>query len=244
VNRPLARALRSAGLKPIDVAAQLAVDPKTVQCWLSGRKPYPRHRKALAKLTGWSLRDLWPELAPPVDPALRNDEIQIMYANRSAVPSDAWSRMFATAERQIGILAYSANFLAEDMTATAILRAKANAGVQIRLALGQPDGIHILARGSEEHIGDGMTARIRTALVGFGPVIDAGGELRLHDTVLYNSIYRADDQMLVNTHIFGHPASHCPVFHLRQRGEDGMAETYRSSFDRIWATATKSINKP
>jgi hypothetical protein len=30
-----------------------------------------------------------------------------------------------------------------------------------------------------------------------------GVEFRLHRTVLYNSIYRADDQVLVNTHVFG-----------------------------------------
>ena len=48
-------------------------------------------------------------------------------------------------------------------------------------------------------------------------------ELRLHGTVLYNSIYRADDQLLVNTHIYGVMANNAPVFHLRKisgRGDD------------------------
>jgi hypothetical protein len=54
----------------------------------------------------------------------------------------------------------------------------------VRLALGQPTGTHIADRGSEEGVGDGMTARILNALVGFAPIIEAGAELRLHDTVL------------------------------------------------------------
>jgi hypothetical protein len=55
VNHLLARALSGARLDIVDVAAQLCVDPKTVQRWISsGRIPYPRHRDALANLTGWS----------------------------------------------------------------------------------------------------------------------------------------------------------------------------------------------
>ena len=87
-----------------------------------------------------------------------------------------------------------------------------------------------------------MSARIRNAMVGFRPVIDAGGELRLHDTVLYNSIYRADDEMLINSHVYGHPASHAPVFHLRQRASEGMVTTYRDSFERVW-TASRNCNE-
>ena len=41
-------------------------------------------------------------------------------------------------------------------------------------------------------------------------------EFRFHRTILYNSIYRADDQVLVNTHLFGVTAAHAPVWHLRK----------------------------
>jgi hypothetical protein len=64
-----------------------------------------------------------------------------------------------------------------------------------------------------------------------------GVEIRLHDTVLYNSIYRADDYLLVNPHAYGIAASHTPVLHLR-RAEDGdMASTYLDSFERVWSGA-------
>ena len=62
-----------------------------------------------------------------------------------------------------------------------------------------------------------MAAKIRNALALYRPLQDAGqAEIRLHRTVLYNSIYRADDDMLVNQHAYGIPAAHAPVFHLHR----------------------------
>ncbi|MEV6306938.1 XRE family transcriptional regulator [Actinoplanes sp. NPDC051861] len=237
MKRPLARALRGAGLTTVDIATRLSVDPKTVQRWMAGRMPYPRHRIALAELTGWSMHELWPELPRLSEPSSQTDKIRIVYPHRSAVPADAWSRLFAQAQNEICILAYSALFLAEDITVTDTLRRKAKTGVRIRIALGDPNGVEIAGRGNDEGIGNGMSARIRTAQVGFRPVTDAGATLRLHDTVLYNSIYRADDQVLINTHIYGHPGGHAPVIHLCQRATDGMVSTYVDSFERVWTTS-------
>jgi hypothetical protein len=237
VNHPLARALRGAGINATDVAARLGVDPKTVNRWIAGRMPYPRHRDALADLTGWPIHDLWPDLPRPAELVTQADEIRILYPHRSEMPADAWSRLFAQAEREIDILAYSALFLAEDFGASALLSAKARAGVRVRIALGDPSGVHVADRGDEERIGDGMSARIRTALVGFRPVVEAGAQLRLHDTVLYNSIYRADDELLVNTHVHGRPGAHAPVLHLNGVRPDGMVATYLASFERVWSSA-------
>jgi hypothetical protein len=63
-------------------------------------------------------------------------------------------------------------------------------------------------------------------------------EIRLHSTVLYNSIYRADEQLLVNTQIYGVIANNAPVFHLRKIPGGEMASTYLDSFERIWDGAT------
>jgi DNA-binding transcriptional regulator YdaS (Cro superfamily) len=238
VKHPLARALRGAGIEATDVAARLGVDPKTVQRWVAGRVPYPRHRMALAELTGWTLRDLWPELPRQAERAAIADEVRIVYPRRSAVPSDAWARLFGRAEREIDVLAYSALFLAEDAAAQHVLREKACASVRVRIALGDPEGVQVARRGDEERIGDGMGARIRTALVGFGSLSDEPGvAVRLHDTVLYNSIYRADDEMLVNTHVYGRPGAHAPVLHLKGVRADGMVATYLASFERVWSMA-------
>jgi hypothetical protein len=62
-------------------------------------------------------------------------------------------------------------------------------------------------------------------------------EVRLHRTALYNSIYRADDDLLTNPHVFGQPAATAPVLHIR-RAEDGMlAANYLESFEGVWRVA-------
>jgi hypothetical protein len=63
-------------------------------------------------------------------------------------------------------------------------------------------------------------------------------ELRLHQTTLYNSIYRFDTHMLINTHIWGANAYSAPVLHLRQeQGGSPLFRGYVASFEAIWARA-------
>jgi hypothetical protein len=238
VKHPLARAFRSVGLDAVDVAGQLGVDPKTVHRWLAGRVPYPRHRAALVDLTGWAARDLWPNVADPVASEPVSHEVRVAYPHRSAVPADAWLRLFERAEHEIGVLAYSGLFLAEDTAAQRLLRDKARAGVRVRIVLGDLGSQHVARRGADEGLDSVMTARIRNALILYRPLTDEPGiHLRLHDTVLYNSIYRADDELLVNMHVYGCPASHAPVLHLHRALSDGMAATYIASFERVWSAA-------
>ena len=60
-------------------------------------------------------------------------------------------------------------------------------------------------------------------------------EIRLHGTVLYNSIYRADNQLMVNQHTYGIPAAQAPVFCLCDADGGEMAAPYLDSFERVWA---------
>ena len=84
-----------------------------------------------------------------------------------------------------------------------------------------------------------MGARIRNVMVLYDKLREIDGiDFRLHRTVLYNSIYRADDQALVNTHIYNFPASQAPVLHLRSVAGGDMVTTYLDSFDRVWDNAT------
>ena len=72
-----------------------------------------------------------------------------------------------------------------------------------------------------------MSAKVRNALTLFRPLNGVPGvELRLHRAILYNSIYRADDQLLVNQHTYGIPAAHAPVFHIMRTPGGEMAEAY------------------
>lgn len=109
----------------------------------------------------------------------------------------------------------------------------------MRILLGDPDSESVAQRGTDEGIDDTMAAKIRNAVVMYQPLRDVDGiEFRLHRTVLYNSIYRADDQLLVNTHIYGFPAAQAPVLHLRRVAGADMVTTYMESFDRVWDNAT------
>lgn len=161
-----------------------------------------------------------------------------MYPHRWAIRREVWSRFFDSAEREIGILAYSTLFLAEDAGILRIFGDKSRSGITVRIALGDPDGRHATERGDQEGIGDAMPAKIRSALMLYRSVAELENvEIRLHQTVLYNSIYRADDQLLVNQHAYGIPAAHAPVFCLRHTGSGEMAALYFDSFERVWASA-------
>jgi hypothetical protein len=77
-----------------------------------------------------------------------------------------------------------------------------------------------------------MAAKIRNAIVLYRRITaSAGVEIRLHPTVLYNSIYRGDDELLVNQHVYAIAAAYAPVVHLR--GTGGMVDTYVESFERV-----------
>lgn len=83
-----------------------------------------------------------------------------------------------------------------------------------------------------------MAAKIRSALVYYRCLIETGGcELRLHGTTLYASIFRYDDDILVNPHAYGEPASANPTLHLRRLDGGAVAGHYMNSFERVWASA-------
>ncbi|WP_066942348.1 XRE family transcriptional regulator [Microtetraspora fusca] len=236
MSENLRRTLAAARLQAVDVAAALAVDPKTVNRWLKGRIPYPRHRWAVADLLQVDEAELWPEVASgrPI-----SDDVRGVYPHRWAVPRSAWRRLFQEAAERIDILTYSGLFLAEDAGMVRLLAERAYAGVHVRLLLGDPDSPEVAARGVDEGIGpDVMAARIRNALALYRQLQDVEGvEIRLHRTVLYNSIYRADDGLLVNIHAYGTPAAQAPVIHARVTENEGTAAVYVTSLERVWATA-------
>jgi transcriptional regulator with XRE-family HTH domain len=224
VNEILRRALLSAHLDEVDVAARLEVDPKTVRRWLEGRLPYTRHRWALADLLNISEADLWPDLRPR---PTRPDELLAVYPHRSSITRETWRNLFAAAKHEIGILDYSSLFLASDEEILRILAEKANRGARVRIALGDPDILEV----SE----DAAATEIRHALVLYRPLRQITGiEIRIHRVALYNSIYRADDELLCNQHAYGVPASRTPVLHLHHRSSDDLAYTYLDSFNEIW----------
>jgi transcriptional regulator with XRE-family HTH domain len=239
-NDRLRTAMLERGVTPAELAAELQVDPKSVERWLKGRTPYRRHRYAVATHLGVDETYLWPDALTPDQVANASEtEIINVYPHRWTVPSDLWRNFFDDAEREIGVLVYSGLFLPEDAGIMRVFRKKAEAGATVRILLGDPDSDQVTQRGADEGIDQAMAAKIRNAIVLYQPLRDLDGiALRLHRTVLYNSIYRSDDQLLVNTHIYNFPASQAPVLHLRRVAGGDMVNTYLDSFQRVWDGAT------
>lgn len=238
-NERLRAALLQRGVTPNELAESVGVDPKTIERWIGGRIPYRRHRYRVASRLGIDEAYLWPgALAAEQVASASESEILVLYPHRWAVPRNIWGQLFDSAEEEIGVLVYSGMFIADDPGLLALFRAKAAQGVRVRILLGDPDAAEVASRGALEGIGDAMASKIRNVIVLYKPLRGLDGvEIRLHSTVLYNSIYRADAELLVNSHVYGFPASQAPVMHLRQVAGGTMVTTYLESFDRVWSEA-------
>jgi hypothetical protein len=222
------------------LAEAVQVDAKTVERWIvAGRVPYRKHRYGVAAFFGVDESYIWPDALDHEQVLSASEsEIVAVYPYRRAVPRDTWGHLFGQAEREIGILAYSCYFLAEDAGMRQLLAQKAESGVRVRILLGDPESPFVLERGQSEGIGDTMPAKVRSAITMFSQLQSLPNvEIRLHGTILYNSIYRGDDQVFVNTHIYGVMANNAPFFHLRKIPGGAMAVNYLESFERVWEAA-------
>lgn len=240
-NQRLRDALLTCDVTVHDVAAKLTVDPKTVERWITqGRTPYARYRHQVAALLNQSEAYLWPDaLTASQQSAVTESEIVRVYPHRASVPADLWRHLFEAASERIEILVYSGMWLPDQNPRLAtMLRKKAKAGAAVRVLLGHPDSDDVARRGAEEGIGDAMASKVRNVLVHYRDLAQApGAEVRLHATTLYNSLYRFDDQLLVNAHVYGFPAAHAPVLHLRRLSAGVLFETYAESFKKVWGSA-------
>jgi hypothetical protein len=240
VNERLHSALAQRGVTPELLAEACQVDPKTVGRWLGGRVPHPRHRFRAARYLRVEERFLWPE--PRLTDARVSPlpvEVVAIYPNRASVPREVWLDLLREASERIDVLVFSGTFFAQSNPHVArMLAERAAAGVRVRLCFGDPAGHAVAIRGREERIGDSLAAKIRASLTYYRALeSDEGCEVRLHDTTLYNSLFRYDDDILVNPHIFGQPASANPLLHMRRTSTPDWFDSYTSSFEAVWASA-------
>ncbi len=241
-NDRLRDSLLRLGITPEQLAEQLEVDPKTVERWITtGRSPYPRHRHRIAALVRESESYLWPEALPP-ERKREVDQYEVVefFAHRADAPADIWMRLLRESSERVDMLVYAGLFLPEqNPRLIRTLLARVKAGAKARLLFGDPDSPHVLERGREEGIGDAIPPKIRNVLSLYETLRHIDGiEVRLHRTNLYNSIYRFDNEMLVNMHVYGSVAAHAPMMHVRQLSGGDLFDTYADSYERVWATST------
>ncbi|ARZ67243.1 helix-turn-helix domain-containing protein [Streptomyces sp. HU2014] len=237
-NERLRGAIVESGLKLEQVAERLGVSPKTVERWVSepNRKPYRRFQYAVASMLRREVSYLWPDERTSEEVTASSDsEVIKLYAHRSVVPPDAWAKLYASATEHFDVLVYSGFWLTEDPRFHRLVREKAAAGVPVRFMLGDPASSAVAVRGADEGIGSSMAAKIRNALMNYAPLFRLTGvEFRLHETTLYNSIYRADDELLANGHVYGVGAYMAPVLHLQRVPGGELFDTYAESLERVW----------
>ena len=237
-NERLRAALAKEGWTLPDFAGAIGVDPKTVERWISKeRTPHRRIAVAAARRLGEDPVYLWPALGGRVVTDENYGEIVTVYTERSTVPNSLWLSLLQNAQDSIDILVYAGLHLPEAHPSWAKeIQKKCEDGVRVRIAFGDPECTQARMRGDEEGVGEGLAARIRYALAWHRPIFGSPNlSIAFHSTVLYNSILRFDDQMLVNPHIYSMPAFRAPVLHLRRIDGGPLFGTYAECFEHVWA---------
>jgi hypothetical protein len=231
------------GVRVEDLAEECGVDPKTVERWISlGRLPHRRHRWTAARKLGAEEAYLWPEVVATSNgrrPDASRVELIEIYPDRASVPRELWLRLLTEAQERVDVLVFSGTFFAQTQPRVAqMLAERLAAGVQVRLCFGDPASEAVAVRDREEGLGRTLAGKIRASLTYYRDVaVMDGCEIRLHGTTLYASLFRYDDEILMNPHAYGEPASANPTFHFRSLDGGGMFDHYVNSFERVWATA-------
>ncbi|TSB26725.1 helix-turn-helix transcriptional regulator [Streptomyces benahoarensis] len=240
-NERLRGAITERNLTIEEVARLIGVADKTVERWINEpkRKPYRRFQLALASLLRYEVSYLWPDERTMAEVTSSSSaELVKLYPHRGAVPPDLWPQLYASSRRHFDVLVYSGFWLTEDRAFLRLVKEKSADGVPIRFMLGDPESAEVATRGTDEGIGDSMASKIRNALLNYRGLFGLPGvEFRLHGTTLYNSIYRADAELLANGHVYGVGAYLAPVLHLQRVPGGELFDTYAESVERVWESA-------
>lgn len=237
--------MASAGIESEALARKVGVDPKTVQRWLVGRLPHPRHRWKLCDLLGQSEQYLWPQIILGASGVPHTSEIVSAYAHRADAPSQLWTGMLEGARRNMDLMGYSMSFFPEQHSRLAqVLEEKCIGGLRARILLADPEGAEVAVRDSLERLGGTLPSRIRTTMLHLESLfLNAGVEIRFHDVPLYNAVYRFDDQMLVTPYLYRLRGYQHPLLHLKRLGPAGIFEAYAQQFEAIW-TESRPVEAP
>lgn len=240
-NERLRDALAETGVDPEALAREVQVDPKTVERWINNsRVPYRKYRRKIAARLQTTENYLWPDAVDPSEAAAASQsELVTFFPHRNSTPVALWDRVIERATNRVDILVHAGLFLVERPTFVKSLAEKAEAGCTVRLNFGDPASPEVEQRSEEEQLGKGVLAsRIRNALASYRPLFEMDGpELRLHRTTLYNSIFRFDDEIIINTHVYGVQGAHAPAMHLRRLGTGHLFDTYAQGFEEVWRTS-------
>lgn len=235
-NHRIRSALSAAGMTGSTLASEVGVDPKSVERWITqDRMPRPATRMRVATLLELDETYLWPALlADGRAVTAAQSELVQLWPSREAVPGDVWATLIHRARERVEVLVYSGGFLVETFGLDQLLTRVSSCGGRARILLGDSNSGAVQQRGHDEGLPT-LPARAASTLDYLANVRGLPGvEVRVHSTPLYVSIYRFDDEMLVNCHTHGAPAKDSPVFHYQRVPGATMFRYYTAAFSRAW----------
>lgn len=242
-NDRLSAAMRDAGISTTRLAAEVGVDPKTAERWVTqGRTPHPQYRTKVAKVLDCDPAMIWSTERPNMG----QSEVVHVYNTRREIPYATWRGLMAGVQERFELWAFAATFLSDQtMNLGDELVGLVERGVRVRLLLGDPAGAAVQKRAEEEN-SVGLAGRVDLVLGYMTSAIRHPDiEVRLHDETLYNSHFRFDDDLLVNTHIWGGLAGNNPVLHLRKQGTgQSLVDGYQEGFERVWEISSPLTTWP
>jgi hypothetical protein len=251
-NVALAEAMKAKNLSPRRLAQRIPVDEKTVGRWLSDVSIKVRKHNAhrTAQELDRTPHDLWPDQYPApagIEPAERPAAVTFnptMYASRTQVPVAVWQGHFIGTKSRIDILVFAATFLFDTVDGfTNLLIDAAARGVEIRFLVGDPDAPSMALRGQEEGIGKSVKARCHNTVELLAPYASTAGlQIRTHQTTLYTSIFRVDDNVIANFHIYGSPGRNNPVMLFSRDDEPRLWATLEQAFNAVWNDAEPIVS--
>jgi hypothetical protein len=155
-----------------------------------------------------------------------------------------WLRLFRSARHEIGILDDTDSLLAADQPIVAALAEQARAGIKIRICLHAADQ-PVLWQDDRSQGGRDAAASVREAVAVYAPLQKKGEvEIRLHEGVVYNSIYYSDDELLVSHQVDGVPVKSAPTLRLQLVEGSDMAATFLDAFEAVWSAAADVCPTP
>jgi hypothetical protein len=109
---------------------------------------------------------------------------------------------------------------------------------------GDPAADAVATRDREERLGGTLAHKIRSSLTYYQDTAEAGAcEIRLHSCTLYASLFRYYDDILVNPHAWGEPASANPTLHLRKLDGGQLGAHCMDSFERVWDMPSRGTER-
>jgi len=215
-NEHLRTAITRAGLTLGEFADIVQVDVKTVQRWLAGRIPYPRHRTRVAGALDTTEHALWPNVVPPPTESPEREQPMPVVTDVIAGYGYATDR---DAPNPVDVLRSAAARIE-------LIIPNVIAGIVDLLLAKVAEGCH--ARAIIEHP-DGQVEPL-LGIDGIEIHGSRGGE--------NYGLYRADEQMLLALHHIGLHSEPSPLILIQRRTSAGLLDRLADEFDERWGQTT------